>query len=115
MKILVTGAAGFIGFHLTEKLVSHGHSVIGIDNINDYYDINLKYARLSQSGIKWEEIHYGEKTASASIPGYCFLKLDLTDRENIFSLFREEKFDCVCNLAAQAGVQIGRASCRERV
>jgi len=105
MKILVTGTAGFIGFHLVKKLISLGHFVTGIDNINDYYDINLKYARLSQSGIKWEEIHYGEKTASASMPGYCFLKLDLTDRENIFSLFREEKFDCVCNLAAQAGVR----------
>jgi UDP-glucuronate 4-epimerase len=105
VKILVTGTAGFIGFHLVKKLTSLGHSVTGIDNINDHYDINLKYARLFQSGIKREEILYGEKIRSASLPGYCFLKLDLTDRENIFSLFREEKFDCVCNLAAQAGVR----------
>ncbi|MDR0504040.1 MAG: NAD-dependent epimerase/dehydratase family protein [Treponema sp.] len=105
MKILVTGTAGFIGFHLAEKLVSLGHSVIGIDNINDYYDVNLKYARLDHSGIKREEIVYGEKIASASLPGYSFIKLDLNDRENIFNLFNEEKFDCVCNLAAQAGVR----------
>ena len=105
MKILVTGTAGFIGFHLVKKFVSLGHCVTGIDSINDYYDINLKYARLSQSGIKREEINFGIKTKSASLPNYCFIKLDLTDRENIFSLFREEKFDCVCNLAAQAGVR----------
>ena len=105
MKILVTGTAGFIGFHLVKKLISLGHFVTGIDNINDYYDVNLKYSRLCQSGIKKEEIHYGEKTWSASLPGYCFLKLDLTDREKLFSLFTEEKFDCVCNLAAQAGVR----------
>ena len=105
MKILVTGTAGFIGFHLVKKLVSLGHSVTGIDNINDYYDVNLKYARLSQSGIKREEIHYGEKIRSATLPAYCFIKLDLTDREKLFSLFAEENFDCVCNLAAQAGVR----------
>ena len=105
MKILVTGTAGFIGFHLVKKLVSLGHSVTGIDNINDYYDVNLKYARLCQSGIKRDKIFYNEKTNSASLSGYCFLKLDLTDRENIFSLFREEQFDYVCNLAAQAGVR----------
>jgi len=105
MKILVTGTAGFIGFHLVKKLVSLGYFVTGIDNINEYYDVNLKYARLCQSGIKREEINYNEKICSASLPGYCFLKLDLTDREKIFSLFREEQFDFVCNLAAQAGVR----------
>jgi len=105
MKILVTGTAGFIGFHLVKKLVLLGHSVTGIDNINDYYDPNLKYARLHQSGINQKEILCGKKIKSASLPGYYFLKLDLTDRENIFSLFSEEKFDCVCNLAAQAGVR----------
>jgi UDP-glucuronate 4-epimerase len=105
VKILVTGTAGFIGFHLVKKLTSLGHCVRGIDNINDYYDINLKYARLSQSGIRREEILYGEKILSASLPGYCFIKLDLTDREKLLSLFSEEKFDCVCNLAAQAGVR----------
>ena len=105
MKILVTGTAGFIGFHLVKKLVSLGHSVTGIDSINDYYDVNLKYARLSNSGIKREEILYGEKIRSSSLPGYCFIKIDLTDREKLFYLFSEERFDCVCNLAAQAGVR----------
>ena len=105
MKILVTGAAGFIGFYLAEKLVSLGHSVIGIDNINDYYDVNLKYARLSHSGIKRGEIEYGKIVKSATLPSYSFIKLDLMDRENLFTIFTEEKFDCVCNLAAQAGVR----------
>jgi len=105
MKILVTGAAGFIGFYLAEKLISLGHSVTGIDNINDYYDVNLKYARLRHSGIRQEEIQYGKKVKSVSLPEYCFVKLDLTDRENLSELFAEEKFDCVCNLAAQAGVR----------
>jgi len=105
MKILVTGAAGFIGFYLAEKLVSLGHSVIGIDNINDYYDVNLKYARLSHSGINCDEIEYGKFLKSATLPSYSFIKMDLTDRENLFIIFAEEKFDCVCNLAAQAGVR----------
>jgi UDP-glucuronate 4-epimerase len=105
MKILVTGTAGFIGFHLIKKLVSLGHSVTGIDNINDYYDVNIKYARLFQSGIKREEIHYGEKRKSINIDNYFFIKLDLSDREKVFSLFHDGQFDCVCNLAAQAGVR----------
>ena len=105
MKILVTGAAGFIGFYLAEKLSSLGHSVICIDNINDYYNVNLKYARLLHSGIKREEIEYGKKIKSFSLSDYFFIKLDLTDREKLFSLFAEERFDCVCNLAAQAGVR----------
>ena len=105
MKILVTGAAGFIGFHLTEKLSSLGHSVTGIDNINEYYDVNLKYARLSHSGFRREDIKYAEKIRSSSLSQYCFIKLDLNDREKLFALFSEEKFDCVCNLAAQAGVR----------
>jgi len=105
MKILVTGAAGFIGFYLVEKLISIGHSIVGIDNINDYYDTNLKYSRLSHSGVKQTEIQYGKKVNSSAISGYIFIKLDLTDREGLFSLFAEEHFDCVCNLAAQAGVR----------
>ena len=105
MKILVTGAAGFIGFYLVKKLSSLGHVVAGIDNINNYYDVNLKYSRLLNCGIKREEIKYGIKQESASLSGFFFIKLDLTDREKLFSLFAEEKFDCVCNLAAQAGVR----------
>ena len=105
MKILVTGAAGFIGFHLTEKLAGMGHFVVGIDNINDYYDVNLKYARLVHSGIMREKIEYGKKTGSACLSNYFFIKLDLTDCEGVRALFAGEKFDCVCNLAAQAGVR----------
>jgi len=105
MKILVTGTAGFIGFYLAEKLVSLGHSVIGIDNINDYYDVELKYARLKQSGIEKDKIEYGKKIDSTTLPAYSFIKLDLIDREKLFSLFAEEQFDCICNLAAQAGVR----------
>jgi len=105
MKILVTGAAGFIGFYLAEKLASLGHTVIGIDNINDYYDVNLKYARLSRSGIQKDAIQYGKQTQSSTLPAYVFIKLDLTDNEALSSLFARENFDCVCNMAAQAGVR----------
>ncbi len=105
MKILVTGSAGFIGFHLVKKLCAVGCSVIGIDNINDYYDVNLKFARLALCGIQKEEIRYGKKIKSSLVCDYSFVKLDLTDKEKISSLFAEEKFDCVCNLAAQAGVR----------
>ena len=105
MKILVTGTAGFIGFYLAKKLVSLGHSVVGIDSINDYYDVKLKYARLRQSGIEENNIEYGKKIRSTILPAYSFIKLDLTDKEKIFSIFAEEQFDIVCNLAAQAGVR----------
>ena len=105
MKILITGSAGFIGFHLANKLLSQGHTVIGIDNINDYYDVELKYARLKQAGIDKNKIAYGSKVKSSILPVYTFIKLDLLDREKILSLFAEEQFDFVCNLAAQAGVR----------
>lgn len=105
MKILVTGSAGFIGFYLVKKLASLGHTVIGIDNINDYYDVNLKYARLSCSGINKDDIQYAKQIKSSVLPGYVFVKLDLTDNESLTSLFAREKFDCVCNMAAQAGVR----------
>jgi UDP-glucuronate 4-epimerase len=105
LKILVSGTAGFIGFHLVKKLSSLGFFITGIDNINDYYDVNLKYARLKQSGIKCDKIEYGKKINSSTIDNYSFIRMDLTDRESLFSLFAEEQFDYVCNLAAQAGVR----------
>jgi UDP-glucuronate 4-epimerase len=105
MKILVTGSAGFIGFHLVKKLTSIGFHVIGIDNINDYYDPQLKYARLNHSGIQQEMIQYGRKIQSALLPNYYFIKLDITDNEMLSAVFAEENFECVCNLAAQAGVR----------
>ena len=90
MKILVTGAAGFIGFHTAKTLLDRGDQVVGLDNLNDYYDVNLKKARLAQL----------EKRN-----GFAFAKADLADRSTIEDLFREEKFDRVISLAAQAGVR----------
>jgi len=89
MKYLVTGAAGFIGFHVSERLLQAGHQVVGIDNLNDYYDVNLKQARLDL----------------LQKPGFSFHKIDLADRTAMASLFADEKFDRVIHLAAQAGVR----------
>jgi UDP-glucuronate 4-epimerase len=105
MKILVTGTAGFIGFHLAKKLIEAQHEVIGLDLINDYYDINLKYARLEQTGIARADITYGKPVPSRLHPNYRFIQLKLEDRDSLNELFRKEKFDRVCNLAAQAGVR----------
>ncbi|MDQ1298341.1 MAG: UDP-glucuronate 4-epimerase [Campylobacterota bacterium] len=105
MKILVTGTAGFIGFHLAKKLLERGDEVVGLDNINDYYDVNLKYGRLKELGIEKDSIREGEFSVSSKYPAHRFVKLNLADREGMDKLFREEKFDAVCNLAAQAGVR----------
>ncbi|QIA09172.1 NAD-dependent epimerase [Draconibacterium halophilum] len=105
MKILVTGTAGFIGFHLANKLVEAGVEVVGIDNINDYYSTDLKYARLEESGISKEAINWHQKVVSKKTPAYSFVRMNLEDREQIDQLFETEKFDMVCNLAAQAGVR----------
>ena len=105
-KILVTGAAGFIGYHLCEKLISLGHEVVGLDNINDYYDVNLKHGRLNELGILESEIEYNKLVESERHGTQCrFIKLDLEDQVNLPLLFKQEKFDMVCNLAAQAGVR----------
>ncbi len=105
MKVLITGAAGFIGYHLTEKLIEAEYEVIGLDSINDYYDLNLKYARLDQTGIAKENIQYGNIVQSSKYRNYSFVQLKLEDREALDKLFMEQKFDKVCNLAAQAGVR----------
>ena len=105
MKILITGTAGFIGFHLANRLIERGDEVIGLDNINDYYDVNLKYGRLAVAGIDKEKIEYNKLITSNKYSNYKFIKLNLEDKENLFKLFKEEKFDKVCNLAAQAGVR----------
>ncbi len=89
-KILVTGAAGFIGFHLSKRLLGCGDQVVGLDNLNDYYDVNLKLARLDK--LK-------------SLNNFKFLKMDLENREGIAKTFSDESFDVVVNLAAQAGVR----------
>ncbi len=105
MKILVTGTAGFIGYHLALKLLQRGDEVIGLDNINDYYDVNLKYARLSKLGILKENIKENILISSHKYPNHKFIKIDLSDKKFIDKLFKAEKFDSVCNLAAQAGVR----------
>lgn len=106
MKVLVTGAAGFIGFHVSCKLLDQGHDVIGLDNINDYYDVDLKYARLDKLGIgKEDALKEGKLTTSSKKTKFSFVRMDLSDRDNLFELFKQEKFDIVCNLAAQAGVR----------
>jgi UDP-glucuronate 4-epimerase len=105
MKILVTGTAGFIGFHLAKRLLLDGYEVIGLDNINDYYDVRLKFARLAETGIIENKIEYGKFVQSKIFAKYRFVKLNLEDRENIEKLFETEQFDVVINLAAQAGVR----------
>ncbi len=99
MKYLVTGAAGFIGFHVTQKLCAQGHDVVGIDNLNDYYDVNLKLARLAELD-KFTVSDVANKQGL-----FRFIKLDLTNRDGIAALFSAEKFDRVIHLAAQAGVR----------
>lgn len=103
MKILVTGAAGFIGFHVTKKLLQLGHSIVGIDNLNDYYDVNLKLARLHALGLKSEEFIYGE--CYGDVDNLSFFKYDLTDYDVLNELFSEAGFEAVVHLGAQAGVR----------
>lgn len=105
MKILVTGSAGFIGFFLTQKLLERGDEVVGIDNINEYYDVNLKYARLAEHGIDRERISWNKAVKSHKFINYRFIKLDLEDKREILDLCKKEKFDMVAHLAAQAGVR----------
>jgi len=105
MKILITGTAGFIGFHLAEKLLKRGDQIVGLDSVNDYYDVNVKYGRLAKSGIDKDEIEYNQLIQSSVWPNYNFIKLNLEDRENLERLFARQQFDHVINLAAQAGVR----------
>jgi len=105
MKLLLTGTAGFIGFHLAKRLIERGDEVVGLDCINDYYDVNLKYSRLEITGIDCSKIEYGKFVQSTKHPNYRFIQLKLEDRDAILKLFADEKFYRVCNLAAQAGVR----------
>jgi UDP-glucuronate 4-epimerase len=105
MKILVTGAAGFIGYHIARALLERGHEVVDIDNINSYYDVKLKYARLHETGILEKEIKPYQYIQSSLFRFCRFMKLDLTDKEHLNSLFERENFTHVVHLAAQAGVR----------
>lgn len=104
-KILITGTAGFIGFHLAQKLIELGEDVYGLDNINDYYDTGLKFGRLAETGIIESAVKYNKLLKSRKYDNYHFIKLNLEDYENISLLFKDQQFDFVCNLAAQAGVR----------
>ncbi|WP_299758444.1 NAD-dependent epimerase [uncultured Pontibacter sp.] len=105
MKILVTGSAGFIGFHLANRLLDRGDEVVGYDNLNDYYDVQLKYGRLNEAGIPIKEIEDKELLTSFKNKNYRFVKADLADKDFLLELFNKERFDGVVNLAAQAGVR----------
>ena len=104
MRILVTGAAGFIGSRLLQRLAERGEEVLGLDNINDYYDVELKYGRLADCGF---EKPFITKSLVSSIKysNAGFMRVDLCDKEAIDTIFNEAKFDVVVNLAAQAGVR----------
>lgn len=105
-KILITGTAGFIGFHMANRMLSEGYSVVGVDNINEYYDPQLKYDRLKEAGIeraaaeKWHN-----PVQSTRYEGYRFYRCNLEDRQQISELFKREQFEYVIHLAAQPGVR----------
>ncbi len=105
MKILITGTAGFIGFSLAQAMLKRGNEIVGIDSINDYYDVNLKYSRLQEMGIHSKDIQEKHITQSTKYKNYRFMQVNLEDKETLNRLFREEKFNTVCHLAAQAGVR----------
>jgi len=105
MKILITGTAGFIGYHLANRMLLEGHEVVGLDSINNYYDVSLKIGRLESAGIQRNQIAYKELLQSKTQPGYQFIQMRLEDEASLNRLFREHRFDMVCHLAAQAGVR----------
>ena len=105
MKVLVTGAAGFIGAAMVNALIRQNYEVVGIDNINSYYDTGLKYARLAKNGIRQEMIKENKMVMSFDTSNFRFIKLDITDRIGMEALFKKEQFELVVHLAAQAGVR----------
>ena len=105
MKILVTGAAGFIGSYVCKYLLSRGDEVVGLDNINSYYDINLKYGRLLTLGIEENAVNWYLFVESNVYEKFRFIRMNLEDKQAMQMLFANEWFDKVVNLAAQAGVR----------
>ncbi|MCU0374882.1 MAG: GDP-mannose 4,6-dehydratase, partial [Chitinophagaceae bacterium] len=106
MRALITGTAGFIGFHAVNRFLADGWEVVGFDSINDYYDVNLKYGRLAAAGIKQDVVQWNEPCQSTLHAGYTFYRLCLEDKTGLKALFdRYPPFDVVVNLAAQAGVR----------
>ena len=106
MKILVTGSAGFIGFHCVNRFAADGHDVVGIDNINDYYSVSLKLARLKEAGLGQDEIVEDKRIQSTKFKRYTFVKGDISNRQFVEDIFQDfTAFDAVVHLAAQAGVR----------
>lgn len=107
MRVLVTGAAGFIGSKISMMLVDRGDDVVGIDNLNDYYDVRLKYGRLCELGfdVKGRNIEWNQEYVSVLRPNFQFIRMGIEDKDSLLHLFEREHFDKVINLAAQAGVR----------
>ena len=94
MKILITGTAGFIGYHLSKKLLERGDEVVGIDNINGYYDTNLKFARLADSGISKDAENWDQVVQSTKYAKYSFIRMNLEESKKLFDLFPQRKIRC---------------------
>lgn len=113
MKILITGCAGFIGMHAAQKFTQLGYEVIGLDNINSYYETDLKYARLKELGIQKDKLFYN--TIVKGNNNIEFIQLDLQDAGNLNAFFANQKFDLVLHLAAQAGVRYSITNPRDYI
>ena len=103
MKILITGAAGFIGTAVCRRLLDKGYTVVGLDNINDYYDPSLKYYRLLGLGISKKDVAWYKFSKSSKYQDFSFVRMNLEDRQAMQMLFANGAFDAVINLGAQAG------------
>lgn len=104
-KILITGSAGFIGYHLVKSLINENNVIYGIDNLNKYYSVNLKYDRLKDCGIDTSNLIYNTEIKSSYYKNYFFTKLDVEDKISVIEFFKNKKIDIVIHLAAQAGVR----------